>query len=109
MDNGQVFEAEAEIEALRPNVQRSSHQGHDMLQIVAGGFEAQPGSASEETPLLGPNRRTRHSSADCTKDTPINPIDQSSWDGEHDFDGLPWYRTPSVCESNKGIQHLLIH
>lgn len=45
------------------------------------------------TPLLGrkdPFNTENNSANDCKA--------ASDWPGQTDFDGLPWYKTPSVCK-----------
>lgn len=100
MENDQVFEAEADIEAFesvdsgsRP---RSSHKGHDTLKAAFGSFEPERERDHERTPLLprenGQNRMNGRGLKNGNGDRRESP----SWDGERDFEGRPWWNKPSV-------------
>lgn len=52
-------------------------------------FEDSVDDATETTRLLGANDRNSH-------EEPARDASQSRWDGCDDFEGLPWWRKPSV-------------
>ena len=99
MENDRAFEADAELDALERNLSGSSHStrnGHEAIQAVVGGFESQQERDHAESPLLpkqpGQNR------SDSDQAVLVDEEDGSSqeWSGAHDFDGLPWWKRPSV-------------
>lgn len=62
----------------------TAHWGEDVAVVATGSFRGDK-HASEETPLLH---------------RPTDPTDPhahgNEWPGQADFDGLPWWKKPSV-------------
>lgn len=83
MDQDGLIEEEAAIAArLQHNTLKSTHRVQDAFHA----------NADERTALLG------------NPDTPDELLGDttSSWDGDEDFQGLPWWKRPSVCHN--GLQ-----
>lgn len=98
MDNEEAFEADAEIHGLEQLRSRSlppsTHKGHDTLKETSAGFEPERDIHNEESPLLSPNR------GDGGREASEHGVGEISGppkrDGEGDFEGRPWWNTPSV-------------
>ncbi|MCJ1287314.1 hypothetical protein MMC26_006662 [Xylographa opegraphella] len=100
MENDQVFEGEAAIEAERSarlsapprsRAHRKDHDTHTKHQET----DSQKTADYEDTPLLSRPHHTRHSSGSSTlgeEDAPPPP----AWSGAKDFEGLSVWKTPSV-------------
>lgn len=88
MENDQIIEAEVDAEAVRRATARRSRDldGKDMMLVTEGGFTSgnDRQDASEQTPLI--DRR------DGEDEGPDEPF----WSGDVDFQGLPWWKKPSV-------------
>ena len=100
MENEQVFQAETEIAELNKHLSRDSrrsHDGYDAVQAAVGGFDTRPPIISERTRLLGQEQSDSRSDTHEGGNPPPDGNDGLAWDGEHEFDGLPWYKKPSVC------------
>jgi len=101
MENDQVFEAERDVDVLfkmrSQSSQHSKHDGRDALQAALGGFETQKAGRTETTPLLSQEARDPHETAG---DEDADPRGPSKWSGERDFEGLHWWKKPSVRLSN---------
>lgn len=101
MDEG-VFDAEATLEQERrrevahtQDAGTSSGQG---ITLLATGGVASSIAADEETPLLSRDARHKRQNLEDTVDQEHERPDSSNeWPGQADFDGLPWWRQPSVC------------
>ena len=104
METEQAFEAEAELDVLgrnRSSSTQSKWKGQDAVQSAAGGFESQRDIDHDETSSLLRSPGQKHSDSDGS--THVGDGEQSppEWSGVHDFDGLPWWKRPSV--SIRGI------
>jgi hypothetical protein len=95
MDNEQAFEAEAEFEAIERNRSRSRRHARDPVQAVAGASKSQNESNRENSPLLKHRHRSQLDLGDSI-DVEDGGDDESEWTGAHDFDGLSWWKRPSV-------------
>ena len=105
MENDQVFEAEAAIEAEhsaksslppRYRAHRTDHDIHTRDQET----ETQKNADYEDTPLLSRPYHTRHSSGSST----LGEEDDSpppAWSGAKDFEGLSAWKKPSVRMKRK--------
>ncbi|MCJ1379241.1 hypothetical protein MMC17_002341 [Xylographa soralifera] len=100
MENDQVFEAEAGIEAERsakpssPPGYRAHRKDHD-IHTKHQDTDSQKTADYEETPLLSRPYHTRHSSGSST----LGEEDNSpppAWSGAKDFEGLSVWKKPSV-------------
>ena len=98
MDNEAAFEADVEVHGLEQMHSRSSHRstdkGHDTVKASLGGFESEREIHNEESPLLSPNRVD--GSREASSEGVNGPREPPRWDGERDFEGLPWWKKPSV-------------
>ena len=98
MENDQVLEAEARL--YRPPdsspppypINHEEHLGRDAIKVAHGGIEVME---DEETPLLSSDDDAR---LDTVRSIPeeSNSRPPPLWSGERDFDGLPWWKRPSV-------------
>lgn len=99
MENDQAFEAEADIDALRMlrsrsrSANRSLHKGHDVMKAAYGGLES---TDQEDTALLSREHDRDQRAQELAGEDSGDEGDKPTWPGEHDFDGLPWWKTPSV-------------
>ena len=107
MENDQVFEADAVIDArisrtsppsYREN-ERESESGSDSANTSYAAVEAQKNLEYEETPLLagganGGNNTTAPPDPDDRRGAP-------TWYGERDFEGKSWRHKPSVSRTYK--------
>ena len=97
--NEGVIDAEADVDQRirHPTNGRSdSHTAEHAALLAGGGVHRPHTETDEETPLLFPGvhkgaTKSRHGSEES------DGIEEESWPGQHDFDGLPWWKTPSVC------------
>ena len=94
-----VFDAEANLDnQLRQRLAQGSRDGQnsrfgqDAVTIANGGFERKS-HANEGTPLLidGGHENTVEGSDAADDGAPI-------WPGQAEFDGLPWWKRPSVSQ-----------
>jgi hypothetical protein len=72
---------------------RTQGEGHDNA-VLFGGVEAPEDSQHEATPLI------TKSSRDGEDDPEADGDGYVPWSGEHDYDGLPWWKKPSVSTLN---------
>ena len=98
MENEQVFEADAELHGIEYMRSRSSHataqKSRSPVKATFHGIEIEANSPSEESPLLPPDHRDGGSGeASEDGDAP------AKWNGERDFEGLPWWKKPSVSDT----------
>ena len=112
MENDQAFEADADVNALERlnsrSHQRSSHKGQEALEAAFGRFTSRDDIDGEDTPLL-----RRNDGEEAENDGPFehgegNERGPPTWDGERDFEGLPWWNKPSVRKPALRIGILLI-
>ena len=98
MENEEVFQADAELHGLAHMDLRSSYptkqKGHDIAKAALRGIQVERDISSEESPLLSRNSedRDREASEREIRGPP-------KWDGERDFEGLSWWKKPSVRNS----------
>ncbi|MCJ1320493.1 hypothetical protein MMC15_005833 [Xylographa vitiligo] len=100
MENDQVFEGEAAIEAQRsatsaPHPRHRPHRKDHDIHNNRQETDPQKTADYEETPLLSRPHHTRHSSGSST----LGEEDDSpppAWSGAKDFEGLSVWKTPSV-------------
>jgi hypothetical protein len=98
MENDQIFEAEASREASEYGHTGRDQNGADKMEVAArvatnSGYDNQLDSrTSEDSPLLS------NEPVDATDGWPDDNGDANGgeWHGAKDFEGLPWWRTPSV-------------
>ena len=100
MENNEVFEAEATVDkSQRLSAGSTGQLLHGQEAATATAAIPPESYADEENPLLF--RSTSGESwpepADADRDDNIIP---PPWEGAGQYDGLPWWRTPSVCGSN---------
>lgn len=91
MENDGFVEVEADIERIvrnRSEHERRRHLGRDS-SLVAGITYGD--DSSEDTPLLG-----KDAGQIPQTESALDGDAASAWPGQADFDGLPWYRQPSV-------------
>lgn len=89
MENDGIFAAKADLdEGLKSN-KFNTRYGEAALTAAEGGLEGHhlDTSTEEETPLLG--EQGAGGKDDEDEDMP--------WTGSADFEGLPWWKRPSVC------------
>lgn len=98
MENEAAFEADTEVHGLEQmrssSPYRSTQKGHDTVKASSGGFESEREIYNEESPLLSPNRED--GSREASEDGAGGPSEPPKWDAERDFEGLPWWKKPSV-------------
>ena len=66
------------------------------MQAAVGGFESHGDVDHEETPLLPNSPGQKPSDSDGPTDVEDTELEPPEWSGAHDFDGLPWWKKPSV-------------
>jgi hypothetical protein len=97
MENNHLFETDAGLDAGDEEQNRAGYKNGNNAGLKAavaanGGYDEHLTSrTSEETPLLpeqSGTSETGHNDGDNTN---------SYWPGATDFEGMPWWKTPSVC------------
>jgi len=100
MENEEVFETEAEQHGLAKSQSQSSYrstqEGHDAAKSAQGEIETQEDVDYEDTPLLSHGRGGNTEASPALNDNEGRGRDDPSWPGQYDFEGQPWYRTPSI-------------
>ena len=93
-DSDPAFAAEADMnhKQMRGKTRRlaSGHSGEEITVAARGGIDSRfVEELGENEPLLG---------------TPKDVPDQGAgeWEGAKDFEGLPWYKKPSVGHDRSG-------
>ena len=89
-DTDAAFIAEAEVDQVAMSAaKRRVHRGHSGEQVAVaarGGIDSRfTEDISEEEPLLGGNKKVGGGDGGGSK-----------WTGATDFEGMPWYKKPSV-------------
>ena len=103
--NDQAFEADQDVnafESLRPTSsasRRSSHKGKDTMKAAFGAFASQEHEEHENSPLLGRDSDQRQDAGYDSRGAGEHGDAASTWDGERDFEGRPWWNKPSVRTS----------
>jgi len=91
MDHNGVFTADDGIDVVHRNGDRS-RAGANGMMVAEGGVDKRNGythvEESEETPLL--------ESGSSDDDSDYAPPEGSAWTAGLEWEGLPWYKTPSV-------------
>ncbi|MCJ1392813.1 hypothetical protein MMC18_005684 [Xylographa bjoerkii] len=100
MENDQVFEGEAGIEAERsaispPPPRYTAHRKDHDIHTKHQETNSQKTADYEDTPLLSRPHHSRHSSGSSTLDEEGEPP-PPAWSGAKDFEGLSVWKTPSV-------------
>lgn len=98
MENNEVFEAEAALEA-RSRSYGSRRRGNGVVKATNGGIGSRKESDYDETPLL--SREIDHdygSSIEASNDGDTRGPPE--WSGERDFEGRPWWSKPSVSQDS---------
>ena len=104
MENDEVFEADASMankqstSSSRPPVEKRRGGKGDTASKY-GAMESHKTFDEEDTPLL---ERLIDSQSDTasSSDNDDESRPPPSWYGERDFEGLPWWKRPSVSGSN---------
>ncbi|KZF22941.1 MFS general substrate transporter [Xylona heveae TC161] len=99
MENDAAFEAEASAETrLRYSSpdrhRRGSHIGVDATVAAQGGYDKHNVVVSEASPLLG-QQSQEDDTGRVSQDE--GSSDGTEWHGVIDFEGLPWWKKPSVA------------
>lgn len=89
-DTDAAFVAEADMDHKDQRAQRiksrTSYTGEQVVVEAQGGIDNRfVDERGEEEPLLGNERQRKDSSGGA------------EWHGMAEFEGLPWYKRPSVC------------
>ena len=113
MENDQVFEADASIDArasrtLPPSYrenERERDSGSEFATTRYAAIEAQKNPEYEETPLLAGGADGVYSAA--TPPDHDNGRGAPSWFGERDFEGKSGWHKPSVSWLSRLLQHML--
>ena len=89
-DTDAAFVAEAEVDQLAMSAaKRRAHRGHageELAVAPRGGIDSRfTEETSEEEPLLGNNKQAGGGDGSG-----------AAWTGATDFEGVPWYKKPSV-------------
>ena len=97
MENDEVFVADAKVDPRLQLRSQSFRRGQDLAEAASGGIRGHRNSRDETAPLMGKRRRNSES----TSESPNTDEDTSTaeWSGAKDFEGRPWWRTPSVSEA----------
>lgn len=97
MENNEVFEAEAALEA-RSRVYGSRRRGNGAVKATNSGIGSRKESDYDDTPLLSREIDHDHrSSTEASDDGDARGPPE--WSGERDFEGKPWWNKPSVSQS----------
>ncbi|KAL9102356.1 MAG: hypothetical protein Q9163_002478 [Psora crenata] len=97
MENIEPFEAETDIDLSRSRSQSGPlSQRHDAFTAAYGAIDPVDHAPDENEALLGSTKGRKHKeppgigNGHGDSDTPLK------WSGQRDFEGLPWWRTPSA-------------
>lgn len=100
MENEQAFEADGELDALSrrrsQSSQASANKGRETMQAALGGFDNRKPEPHEHTPLLSHGGGGSRPDEYDGSGRPKEPSGPAEWEGALDFEGLPWYKRPSV-------------
>ena len=100
MENDQPFEVDADLGALNRltshSRQRSLHKGQDALEAAFGQFGSRKERDHEDTPLLQRDSSEEVEARGNAEHEGDDGREPPSWEGERDFEGRPWWKTPSV-------------
>jgi hypothetical protein len=96
MENNQLFEADASLDAGAEeqggqSFSRPGDIGVEAMMAANGGYDKYLASTSEETSLL-PGGADRTALPGDGNGGNVG----TNWPGEADFEGLPWWKRPSV-------------
>ena len=97
MEGDEIYEAlpEAELLARMSSRQRPSSNGNDAFTSTHPPHPA-PGPPTEDEPLLGRKKSVPQDAAEAAQEQDHAGDDVPEWPGQGEFDGLPWWKTPSV-------------
>ena len=97
MEGDEIYEAqpEAELLAQMSSRQRPFSSGHDAFTSTHQPL-TEAGLPTENEPLLGRKKRAPQDAAEATQEQEDRGADAPEWPGQGEFDGLPWWKTPSV-------------
>ena len=108
MESNDVFETEAHVDAIneararqtkRPEVSTSAHGETNSLEQGTG----------ENQPLLGQSTNKSYGNATVTEESDGgDDREDPTWLGARNFEGLPWWRTPSVGFNNFELSELCL-
>ena len=100
MENDQPFELGADLRPLSRltsnSRQRSSYKGQDALEPAFGRSGSRKERDQEDTPLLQRDSDEEVGVGGNAEHEGDDGREPPSWQGERDFEGLPWWKTPSV-------------
>ena len=103
MESNDVFETSAQIEILNTSGLRQtpSSKGAEVSTSARDEISSLEHDTRENQPLLGQTAKRIYGDATVTEEPDSGDgREDPSWPGEHDFEGLPWWRTPSVGLNN---------
>lgn len=97
MEGDEIYEAqpEAEFLARMSSRQRPFSSGNDAFTSTHQPHE-DAGLPSENEPLLGRKKSAPQDAAEATQEQDNRGDDAPEWPGQREFDGLPWWKKPSV-------------
>ena len=98
MEGNEVFETEPEVEMLSrmSSRQRPSSEDADAVASAHHTPHTASHSPTETDPLLGKKKTRIYDAAQAAQEHENGQDDAPEWPGQRDFDGLPWWRAPSV-------------
>ena len=97
MEGDEVYEAqpEAELLARMPSRQRPFSSGNDAFASTHQPH-TEADLPTENEPLLGKKKSAPQDTAEAAQEQDHHGDDAPEWAGQGEFDGLPWWKTPSV-------------
>lgn len=97
MEGDEVFEAQPEVELLvrMSSRQRPSSNGND-ASTSTHQPQTKADPPTENEPLLSNKKSGPQDTAEAAQEQDNHSDDAPEWPGHADFDGLPWWKTPSV-------------
>lgn len=99
--NEGIIDGEADVQQrLDHEAQFGSeaHRAEHATLIARGGIHTRSADADERSPLLGKSQDGAAAEAGQTEPS-LADAQEEEWPGQRDFDGVPWWRKPSVCSS----------
>ena len=111
MESNDVFEAEAEIDALNVSTssQRPLSKGASSSTFAYGAVSPPEHTDGENEPLLGRTKSRIHDASRLAERSKSGEREPPLWPGERDFEGVPWWKTPSVGLTTPIVPSLYSH
>ena len=105
MEGDEIYEAQPEVELLArmSSRQRPFSSGNDAFTSTHHP-PTEAGLPTENEPLLSQKKSAPQDAAEATQEQDNYGDDAPEWAGQGEFDGLPWWKTPSVGLHPRGSE-----